>query len=127
MTLMDLITLDQVGQVWPELLSIKADSIYRAFEQVKDGRKKKGKRYPLAFILTLILLGKLAGETKLEGIVDWLNLRKKDLRMLLNWPKAFPSNNTYTHALSQCDGEEVVKVIAHIILKMRALDQCAGK
>ncbi len=94
--------------------------------QVKDGRKKKGKRYPLAFILTLILLGKLAGETKLEGIIDWINLRKKDLRMLLNWPKAFPSNNTYTNALSQCDGEEVVKVIAHIILKVRALDQCAG-
>jgi predicted transposase YbfD/YdcC len=124
---MDLITLDQVEQVWPELLTIHADSIYRAFEKVKDGRKKKGKRYPLAFILTLILLGKLAGETTLEGIIDWVNYRKKEIKLLLNWPKAFPSNNTYTNALSKCDGEEVVKVIAHIILKIRALDQCAGE
>jgi predicted transposase YbfD/YdcC len=124
---MDLITLDQVKQVWSELLSIHAESIYRALEQVKDGRKKKGKRYPLAFILTLILLGKLAGETKLEGIIDWINYRKQELRKLLNWPKAFPSNNTYTSALAKCDGEEVVKVLSHLILKIRASDQCAGR
>lgn len=119
--------LDQVKQVWSEPLTIDADSIYRACEQVKDGRKKKGKRYPLAFILTLIMLGKLAGETKLEGIIDWINYRKQELKKLLNWPKAFPSNNTYTNALAKCDGEEVVKVIAHSILKRRALDQCAGE
>ena len=124
---MDLITLDQDEQVWPELLTIDAESIYRTFEQVRDGRKKKGKRFPLAFILTLILLGKLAGETKIDGIIDWINYRKKELRMLLNWPKAFPSNNTYTNALSKCNAEEVVSAIAQIILKVRALDQCAGK
>jgi predicted transposase YbfD/YdcC len=123
---MDLITLDQVGQVWPELLTIDAESIYRALEQVKDRRKAKGKRYPLAFILTLILLGKLAGETKLDGIIDWVNYRKQELRKLMNWPKAFPSNNTYINALYQCDGDEVVKVLAHIILRIRALDQCAS-
>ncbi len=51
-------------------LIIDPDSLYSAFEQVTDGRKKKGKRYPLPLLLTLLLLGKLAGETTVNGIVD---------------------------------------------------------
>jgi hypothetical protein len=37
---------------------IDALSVYRAFEHVKDKRKKRGVRYSVALILTLILLGK---------------------------------------------------------------------
>ncbi len=44
-------------------LTIDPASLYSAFEQVTDGRKQKGKRYPLPFLLTLLMLGKLAGET----------------------------------------------------------------
>jgi len=36
-------------------------TLYEVFEQVKDGRKKRGVRYRLALILTLIVLAKLAG------------------------------------------------------------------
>jgi hypothetical protein len=39
---------------------------------VTDGRKQKGKRYPLPLLLTLLLLGKLAGETTVNGIVEWI-------------------------------------------------------
>src|SRR5215469_3748922 len=99
MTLMDLTTFDQGEQVGQESLAIDAASLYQAFEQVKDGRGKKGKRYPLAFILTLIMLGKMAGETKIEGIIDWINERKNQIRKLFHWPKSFPSNWTYTNAL----------------------------
>jgi len=53
-----------------EALTIDPASLYCAFEQVADGRKKKGKRYPLPLLLTLLLLGKLAGETTVNGIVD---------------------------------------------------------
>jgi hypothetical protein len=38
-------------------------SVYRAFEQVQDGRHKCGVRYSVALILTLIVLDKLAGMT----------------------------------------------------------------
>jgi hypothetical protein len=64
--------------------------LYRAFEQVRDGRKKKGKRYPLPLLLTLLMLGKLAGETTVNGIVDWIKERQGWLRGQLNWPKRFP-------------------------------------
>jgi hypothetical protein len=87
---------------------------------VKDQRKDRGKRYPLPLILTLILLGKMAGETTIHGIVDWIREREKSLKQLLNWPRSFPVNSTYSNALAHCDGQEVAKVIAQVILKARA-------
>lgn len=77
-----------------EGLSIDPASLYRAFEQVRDGRGKKGKRYPLALLLTVLMLGKLAGETSVNGIVDWIKERQGWLRTQLNWPKRFPTNST---------------------------------
>ena len=51
---MNLSIFDPVAQVDQKFMVIDEASIYKAFEQVKDGRKEKGKRYPLALILTLI-------------------------------------------------------------------------
>jgi predicted transposase YbfD/YdcC len=114
---------DEVDQMGSELGAIDAASLYREFEKVKDGRGKKGKRYPLPLLLTLLLLGKLAGETKINGIVDWIKERKEWLKRQLNWPKRFPVNSTYSEALMQCDGQEVAKAIAAVILKARARQQ----
>jgi predicted transposase YbfD/YdcC len=107
-----------------EGLSIDPASLYRAFEHVRDGRKQKGKRYPLPLLLTLLLLGKLAGETSVNGIVDWIRERQGWLRGQLNWPKRFPTNSTYSEALARCDAEQIVTVIASVLLKARAVEQC---
>jgi len=77
-----------------EALTIDPASLYSAFEQVTDGRKPKGKRYPLPLPLTLLRLRKLAGETTVKGIVEWVNERQGWLRCQLNWPKCFPTNST---------------------------------
>jgi hypothetical protein len=38
----------------------------------------------------------MAGETKLDGIIDWINERQKEIKKLLNWLKGFPeSRNLY--------------------------------
>ena len=102
-------------------------SLYKAFEQVKDGRKEKGKRYPLALILTLLLLGKMAGETSIKGIIEWVQERKYLIKQLLSWPKGFPVNSTSSEALAKCDGQEVAKVIAQVILKARAVERCGDE
>ena len=117
-------TFDEVEQIGQESVAIHAASLYSEFEKVKDGRGKKGKRYPLSLILTLLLLGKMAGETTINGIVDWIKERKGSLKRQLNWPKRFPVNSTYSHALAHCDGQEVAKAIAQVILKARAVEQC---
>ena len=89
---MYLTVFDHVEQVDQEALEVESASLYRAFEQVKDGRKAKGKRYPLPLLLTVLLLGKLAGEKSINGIVDWVKERKS-LRHRSNstGPKDFPS------------------------------------
>src|SRR5205807_752235 len=79
---------------------------------------------PLALLLTLLLLGKMAGETKLEGIIDWINERQQERKKLLNWPKGFPVSKTYIDALAKCDHHEIAKAIAQVIVKARAVEQC---
>jgi len=95
---MDLSIFDELEQGGQPSLSRDAASLYCAFETVKDGRKAKGKRYPLALLLTLILLGKMAGENQINGIVNWIQERKDELKRQLNWPKRFPVNATYSEA-----------------------------
>ncbi len=53
---------------------IEAMSVYRAFDQVPDGRHKRGVRYRVAAILTLIVLGKLAGMTTPSAIAEWVRM-----------------------------------------------------
>src|SRR5437763_5618512 len=127
MTSADLSIFDQGKQIGQEPLTIDPASLYRAFEKVKDGRGKKGTRYPLALILTLILLGKMAGETKIEGIIDWIQERKEGLKHLLHWPKGFPVRKTYSCALAKCDHHEIAKAIAHVIQKASAVEQCGDE
>jgi len=114
---------DWEEQVAHAPLAVDTASLYRAFEQVKDGRSAKGKRYSLALLLTLILLGKMAGETELDGIIDWINERKKEIKKLLNWPKGFPVQKTYTDALAKCDHHEIARTIAQVLVRARAIKQ----
>jgi hypothetical protein len=72
--------------------------------------------------LTLILLGKMAGETSLKGIIEWVQERRDLLKRLLFWPKSFPVNSTPSEAVASCDGKEVAQVIAQVILKARAVE-----
>ena len=81
---MDLGTFDEVAQFSQGPLAIDPSSFYREFEKVKDGQGEKGKRFPLPFVLTLIMLGKMAGQTKMRGIIDWVKERESSLRKILN-------------------------------------------
>lgn len=118
---------DDMAQADHDGLPIDAASLYRAFEQVKDGRKSKGKRYPLALILTLVLLGKLAGEHSISGIIDYVKERHRWFQQVLNWPKRFPVNATYSFALAHCDGQDVANAIAQVLLKARAEERCGDE
>jgi predicted transposase YbfD/YdcC len=108
----------------PEGLQIDEKSLYRAFEHVSDGRKARGKQYPLPFLLTLLVLGKLAGETTISGVVDWTRNRAKQLRHQLGWSRGFPTNSTYTYALARANAEQIVQAVAQLILKAQAQERC---
>jgi predicted transposase YbfD/YdcC len=87
-------------------------SLYRALETVTDGRARRGVRYSVALVLTLLLLGKLAGETKPSGIAHWARLRKGWLKERLGLTSdRLPCAATYTYVLERVDAEELTQVI----------------
>ncbi len=53
-------------------VEIDALSVYRALEHIQDGRHKRGVRYSVALIFTLILLAKGAGMTTPLAIAQWV-------------------------------------------------------
>lgn len=124
---MDLSTFDEVAQFSQGSLAIDPSSFYREFEKVKDGRGEKGKRFPLPFVLTLIMLGKMAGQTKMSGIIDWVKERESSLRKILNWPKDFPVHSTYDDVLAKCDEQDLIKAIESVIRKARAVEKCVDE
>jgi predicted transposase YbfD/YdcC len=110
-------TIEQTGSK----LEIEALSVYQAFEHVKDKRKKRGVRYSVALILTLILLGKLAGMTTLQAIAEWVRLREGWLSQVLpTTRKSFPCAATYSNVLRAVDAEQVCQVLNDLLTRMQA-------
>lgn len=75
-------------------------SLYAAFEELTDKRHERGKRYPLALVLVLIVLAKLCGEDQPYGIAQWARERQAQLAKLLGLARArMPCHNTYRRIL----------------------------
>ncbi len=88
---MDYSTLSEPLNPGQDLEAIDSFSIYQAFEQVQDGRQKRGVRYSVALVLTLLVLSKLAGMTTLAAGAHWVRLRAPNLsRVLPVKRKEFP-------------------------------------
>src|SRR5213592_3474923 len=87
-------------------------SVYRAFEHIEDGRHKRGVRYSVALILTLIVLAKLAGMTTQAAIAEWVRLRAGWLSQVLPCAhKGFACAATYGNVVRAVDVEQVRQVI----------------
>lgn len=108
-------------------LAVEADalSVYQAFEHVLDGRHKRGVRYSVALILTLIVLAKLAGMTTPRAIAEWVRLRAGWLRKVLPVTrKTFPCAATYSNVLQTLDAEQVNEVVTQLLTRVRATKRC---
>lgn len=82
------------------LSRVPLTALYEALKQIKDGRKKRGCRYSLALILTLLLLARLAGETEIRAAAHWIKLRKKWIIEQLSLTRAsVPCVGTYLYAV----------------------------
>lgn len=68
----------------------EAFSVYQALEKLPDPRRAQGKRYTLALVLTWVLLAKMAGETTLQGISEWVRLRARWVHEILPDTRAIP-------------------------------------
>lgn len=68
-TIADSLASDQDGVI------IDVGSIYSWLATLPDPRARRGRRYELAVLLLAVLLAKLAGQDKPDGIAEWVKLR----------------------------------------------------
>ena len=85
-----------------EEMAVNIGELRRRFSQLNDRRGRKGRIYPLWYLLTAICLAKLSGEHTPTGITEWIALRCQALRDALaaHWRPA-PSLNTIRRTLAE--------------------------
>lgn len=72
------------------------------FEEVSDQRQRRGRRYSLSFLLSVIILAKLCGQNKPSAIAEWVKLREKQLVSAFNRARqTVPSLNTIRRTLTE--------------------------
>lgn len=106
----------------------EALSIYHVMQQISDTRRSQGKRYPLALVLTYLLLAKAAGETTLLAISEWIRLRGAWLQEVL--PQAgpqFPCAATYSNVLRGVESDQLNQVLTDVLTRARASQRKEGE
>src|SRR2546421_3485754 len=110
------------------LSRVPLTALYEALKQVKDGRKKRGCRYSLALILTLLLLARPAGETEMRAAAEWIKLRKGWIIEQLHLTRAsVPCQGTYLYALERIDAQELLEVVAGCLTRGEAAQRCENE
>lgn len=84
----------------PYLLDVGA--LYAQAATLIDQRKARGRQYPLALIVTVAVLAKLAGYTHVQDIADWAKLRCQELHVLFatKWAR-MPHHTTWSRILGR--------------------------
>ncbi len=78
------------------------DALAAHLQTVPDQRHARGVRYPLAPMLTLAVLAKLTGHSRLEALADWAKLRAAELARLLGLKRTtMPHQSTWSRILGQ--------------------------
>lgn len=92
-------------------------SLFALLAQLPDPRKRRGRRYALAVILTLMILAKLAGETTPSGIAHWARLRTDWLCDVLHLGRRrLPCANTYTLIAAKVDVADLNRRLAQFFV-----------
>lgn len=92
-------------------------SLVALLAQLPDPRKRRGQRYPLAAVLAVMILAKLAGETSVSGIAQWGRLRAAWLCPLLQVPRTrLPCANTDTALGAKVDLADLNRRLAQFFV-----------
>ena len=84
----------------PYLIDI--GTLYSQAQTLIDHRKARGLRYPLALIVTVAILAKLAGYSRVEDVADWAKLRAQELHLLFATKRAqMPHHTSWSRILGR--------------------------
>jgi predicted transposase YbfD/YdcC len=120
--------LKEAGELAGWSKECEALSIYQELGKIEDTRGKKGKRYSLALLLTCVVLAKMAGETTLQAIAEWIRFRSTWLQEVLPETRAaFPCAATYSNVLRTIDPAHVNQVLMDLLTRVRAEKRREGE
>src|SRR6476469_6316115 len=89
-----------VGSDHPYLIDV--DMLYAQAHSLTDRRDARGRQYSLALIVTVAVLAKLAGYSRVEEVADWAKLRQHELQLLFGTKRArMPHHTSWSRILGQ--------------------------
>lgn len=93
-------------------MDLDPDSLLGRLAQLPDPRRRAGRRYPLAAVLGLLVLGALHGESSLRGIWLWARANWCSIWQPLGFRSPhFPALTTIWNLLGALDANAVDRVI----------------
>jgi len=96
-------------------------SLYQALQQTPDPRRAGGRRYPLAVLRCLLCLAKMAGQTTLKGVTEWVRLRADVLCSAFGLKRrTMPCQVTYKRLVDRLDGPRLGEVLAAFFTRLRS-------
>ena len=106
--------------------NLPVTSLYKALQELPDPRRDQGKRYDLAVILCLLVLAKLAGQTKLSGATQWVRHRSVTLAQRFGLSRQeMPCQMTYCHILAVIDAQRLDQILSSFFQRWEAQSRCA--
>ncbi|GHO55755.1 ISAs1 family transposase [Ktedonobacter robiniae] len=107
----------------PEM--VPAASLYHTLQALSDKRRKQGKRYELALVLSLIVLAKLAGQQTLSGATDWIRHHGVPLAQRFGLRRQqMPCQMTYCNVLAMVDSKHLDELLSAFFIRWEAQARC---
>lgn len=96
-----------------EAMLFDLDALYACLQTIPDHRHRRGVRYPLASLLMIGVLAKLAGQDSSRGMAHWAQLRTHELSQLFDLKReCMPHYSTWSrvlgHGVEPSEVEEIV-------------------
>jgi hypothetical protein len=103
-------------------------SLYETLHCLPDPRRGQGKRYPLALLLCLLILAKLAGQTTLSGATEWLRHRASKIADQFGLQRRqMPCQMTYCRILARIDAQLLDELLAAFFIRFEAEQRCGNE
>lgn len=96
-----------------QALLFDLDALYTCLQTVTDRRRQQGLRYPLASLLLIGVLAKLAGQNSSRAMAHWAKLRSHELSQLFHFKRErMPHYSTWSRVLGHgADPSEVEQIL----------------
>ena len=94
------------------------DALYACLQTIPDHRDRRGRHYPLAMLLMIGVLAKLAGQDSSRAMAHWARLRTQELSQLFQLKRAkMPHYSTWSRILGHgVEPTEVEQIIGQFFV-----------